>query len=145
MATPKLSSTSITSLCSSPLVPPPSMPLAPRLPPQTLGGVETHCALPSAVAVVLAANRRGPVAASYSRPIQGLARPQLDMAEPGQPLPATAGSHEQARTGPSNALLPCCNEERAKDRGHELEEVGGPKCEALTQRNSTEKGLFADV
>ena len=64
---------------------------------------------------------------------------------PRRPLPTAAGSRGQARMAPSNALLPCCNEERAKDRGQELEEVGGPKCEAMSQRNSAEKDWFTGV
>ena len=46
---------------------------------------------------------------------------------------------------PSCALLLSRVEEKAKDRGQELEEVGQPKCEAMTQRNSAEKDRFASV
>ena len=38
-----------------------------------------------------------------------------------------------------------CVEEDAKDRGHELEEDGGSKYEAVTQTNSAEKDLFVRV
>ena len=72
-----------------------------------------------------------------------LARRGCGQARPA--LPAAVGSRGQARPAPSNALLPCCNEERAKDHGQELEEVGGPKCKDMTQRNSAEKDRFTGI
>jgi len=44
--------------------------------------------------------------------------------------------------GPSRALLLSRVEEKAKYRGQEFEEVGGSKCEAVTQMNSARKDLF---
>ena len=100
MATPKLSSTSITSLCSSPPVPPPSMPLAPRPPPQALDGAVNHSALAGAEAAA-AGNALALLsccaAATCSVAGLGQARPRLAAAKPsasplcGRRLPSPAG------------------------------------------------------
>ena len=130
-------------IAAAPLAAPPSMPPAPRPPPQTLGGAETHRALLSAIAVVLAA--WPPTAAGCSRMSQGLVRPQLAMAKLGRPLPATAGSRWPSPAGPCSRCSIAVLKRRAKDHGHKFDEVGGPKCEAITHRNSTKKGQFADI
>ena len=66
-------------------------------------------------------------------------RPWPSLANPSPPLPALAG---RARC---QALLSSGDEEDAKDRGQEFEEVGGSKCEAMTQLNSARKDLFVRV
>jgi len=63
----------------------------------------------------------------------------------GWPLSAAAGSRWPSPAGHSPALLHVCVEEDAKDRGHELEEDGGSKYEAVTQMNSAEKDPFVRV
>jgi len=65
--------------------------------------------------------------------------------KPGRPLSTAAGSRWPSPAGHSPALLHVCVEEDAKDRGHELEEDGGSKYEAVTQTNSVEKDLFVHV
>ena len=65
--------------------------------------------------------------------------------KPGRPLSAAASSRWPSPAGHSPALLQVCVEEEAKDRGHELEEDGGSKYEAVTQTNSAEKDPFVRV
>ena len=69
----------------------------------------------------------------------------MAMYKPGQPLPTATGSHWPSSAGHSPALLHVCVEEDAKDRGHELEEYRGSKCEAVTQMNSDRKYPFVRV
>ena len=69
----------------------------------------------------------------------------MAMDKPDRPLLAAVGSRWPSPAGHSPALLHVCVEEDAKDRGHELEEDGGSKYEAVTQTNSVEKDLFVRV
>jgi len=97
MAAPKLNSTSIMSLCSSPPTPPPSMPLAPQPPPQTLGEAKSHHALPSTITIVLDAWPPAavvlplPATAGRARAWHGHSWSWPSQAGSSPPLPALAG------------------------------------------------------
>ena len=59
--------------------------------------------------------------------------------------PSTATRHWRASPSRAGHLPLLSAVEGEKDHEHELKEVGGPKCEAVTQRNSARKDMFVRV
>ena len=70
-------------------------------------------------------------------------RPRPSLADPSPPLLALAAEPSQPML--CSAPLLSRVEEKVKDRGQELEEVGGSNCEAMTNLNSAPEDLFADI